>query len=127
MQDSESDFALISAEFSDRRRDSPMPVILELLRLVHKGQKELDEKLVQHMTNETAELAKAMTKLMQEAFPYGDPLGHRLAHEVRIEKEKERTAFWREMRIHGAKWLGLGLLSFVVGALWVTFKAKINS
>ena len=121
MQDSESDFASLTAEFVDRRRDSPMPVILELVTQIHKSQKALDEKLTQHMTNETTELAEAITRLMSDAFPEGDPEGHRHHHELVIKQAEERAKFWQEMRIAGAKWAGLGVLSFLVLSAWQTF------
>ncbi|CAB4240804.1 hypothetical protein UFOVP228_89 [uncultured Caudovirales phage] len=116
-----SDFTPLAQKFNDRRKDSPMPVLLALVTKVHESQKELDRKLTRHMTDETDELAKAITQLMKEAFPDGDPLGHRADHEVRIEKEKEKVAFWKEMRLAAAKWAGLGLLGFLVAAAWTQF------
>lgn len=118
---SDSDFAALSAEFTDRRRDSPMPVILELLRQVHVSQKALDAKLTEHMTMETTELAESIAQLMSAAFPEGDPEGHRLHHELLIKQAEERAKFWQEMRIAGAKWLGLGVLTFLAGAAWTSF------
>ena len=117
----ESDFSALTTEFGDRRKDSPMPVILELLRLVHESQKDLNVRLTKHMTDETDELAQAVAKLMAEAFPESDPSGHRLHHELVIRQAEEKAKFWQEMRIAAAKWAGLGLLGFLVTAAWTTF------
>jgi len=127
MHDSyESDFAILSGEFSDRRRDSPMPVILELLRRVHESQKDLDARLTVHMSEETDELAQAVAKLMAEAFPESDPSGHRLHHELVIKQAEEKAKFWQEMRIAAAKWAGLGLLAFLASAVFVAIKTKLG-
>jgi hypothetical protein len=116
-----SDFAALTAEFTDRRKESPMPVILELVKQIHESQKELDKKLTAHMTNETTELAEAITRLMSEAFPAGDPEGHRHHHELVIKRAEESAKFWGEMRIAAGKWIGLGVLGFLVTAAWQTF------
>ena len=119
--DDTSDFTPLADSFNDRRKDSPMPVILELVKQIHTSQKKLDEKLTRHMTDETDELAQAITKLMKEAFPEGDPDGHRRHHELVIQQAEEKAKFWAEMRVAGAKWAGLGILSFLVAAAWAQF------
>lgn len=98
-----------------------MPVLLELVKQVHASQKDLDARLTKHMTDETHDLAVAVTKLMQDAFPAGDPEGHRRHHELVIQQAEEKAKFWQEMRIAGAKWLGLGILTFLAGAAWTAF------
>jgi len=117
----DSDFAPLADSFNDRRKDSPMPVLLELVRQVHESQKNLDKRLTRHMTDETNELALAVSKLMREAFPEGDPEGHRRHHELVIKQAEEKAKFWQEMRVAGAKWLGLGVLTFLAGAAWTAF------
>ncbi len=117
----ESDFTPLTKAFNDRRKDSPMPVLLELVKKIHDSQKDLDDRLTRHMTDETSELAMAVAKLMREAFPEGDPEGHRRHHELVIKRAEEQAAFWKEMRIAGGKWLGLGILTFIAGAAWTAF------
>jgi hypothetical protein len=119
--DDDSDFTPLAESFLERRKGSPMPVILELLRQVHESQKQLDKKLSQHMTDETDELTQAVAKLMMEAFPESDPLGHRAYHEASIKRAEDQAKFWHEMRVAGAKWLGLGVLTFLAGAAWTAF------
>ena len=120
-QETGSGFTPLVSQFNDRRKDSPMPVLLALVQKVHESQKELDRKLTKHMTEETDELAKAITTLMAEAFPEGDPDGHRRHHELVIQQAEERAKFWHEMRLAVAKWAGLGVLSFLVIAAWNKF------
>ena len=119
--DEPSDFTPLVESFSDRRRDSPMPVLLELVKQVHASQKELDRKLSRHMSDETDELARAIARITAEAFPSSDPLGHRLHHELVIQQAEERAKFWHEMRVAAGKWIGLGVLTFLAGAAWTQF------
>lgn len=58
-----------------------------------------------------------------EGFPEDDPKGHREAHLLWIERTKERTAFWREMRVHLAK---SGLLVFALWLGTVVWRAFIS-
>jgi hypothetical protein len=120
-QETGSGFTPLEKQFNDRRKDSPMPVLLELVKKVHQSQQELDHKLTKHMTEETDELAKALAKLMADAFPEADPSGHRRHHELVIQQAEERAKFWHEMRLAVAKWAGLGVLSFLVIAAWNKF------
>jgi hypothetical protein len=120
-----SGFTPLIESFTDCRKDSHMPVILELVKQIHTSQKEMDKKLTRHMTDETDELAKAIARLMADAFPESDPSGHRLHHEMVIKQAEEKAKFWQEMRVAAAKWLGLGVLSFLAGAVWVAIKAKV--
>lgn len=113
-----SDFTPLVSSFHDRRKDSPMPVLLELVKQVHASQKALDKRLAHHMNMETGELAEAIAKLMKDAFPEGDPDGHRRHHELVIQREEERAQFWREMRVAAGKWAGLGLLGLLLTLLW---------
>jgi len=125
--DDTSDFTPLASEFNDRRKDSLMSVLLELVKQINTSQKELDKKLTRHMTDETDELALAITKLMKEAFPEGDPDGHRRHHELVIQRAEEKAKFWQEMRVAGAKWAGLGILSFLVAAAWSQFLKGPNA
>ena len=123
--DESSDFTPLAKTFKDRRQDSPMPVLLELVKQVHESQKTLEAKVTNHMTNETAELASAITKLMKDAFPEGDPDGHRRHHELVIQREEERAKFWQEMRIAGGKWAGLGVLGLLATLVWTGLHTKL--
>ena len=106
---------------SDRRGSDYMQTVLSLLNRIHDSHVELDKKLTKHMTEETDELAKAITKLMGDAFPEGDPDGHRRHHELVIKQAEEKAKFWSEMRVAAAKWAGLGLLAFAATSMWTNF------
>lgn len=97
------------------------PIVLRLITQIHESQVELDRKLSAHMTNETQELAEAITKLMADAFPEGDPGGHRRHHELVMQQAEEKAEFWRSMRKEVGKWGLLGVLGFLVAAAWRSF------
>jgi hypothetical protein len=99
------------------RRHGPTE-LLELVRIIHDNQLLIDAKLTRHMDTETEELAEAITRLMADAFPAGDPSGHRRHHELVIKQAEERAAFWRVMRIEIGKWGLIGFLGWAVFALW---------
>jgi hypothetical protein len=103
-----------------------MPVLLELVKQIHESQKALDQKLTDHLAQETEALAVAVKKLLQDSFPEGDAAGHKRAHEAQIEAASERAKFWHEMRLAAAKWAGLGLLGFIATALWIAFKTEVH-
>jgi hypothetical protein len=103
------------------RHQSSAHEMLELIRIIHNNQAEMDRKLTLHMKNETQELAEAITKLMSEAFPQGDPYGHRKHHEMVIQQAEERAAFWRTMRVELGKWGLVGFAGWAVYALWQAF------
>lgn len=110
----------------EQRVDSAL--LLALVQTVHDDVKSfhtslsaLDARLTKHMTDETMELAQEITKLMADAFPEGDPKGHRKLHEAAIEKAMARAEFWKKMTFEICKG---GLLGFAVWALlslWNTF------
>ncbi len=102
------------------RRHGPSE-LLELVRIIHDNQLAIDAKLTHHMEIETQELAQTIAKLMSEAFPEGDPDGHRRHHELVIKQAEESAAFWKTLRIEIAKWGLIGFLGWAVYALWNAF------
>ncbi len=103
----------------DRR--APSQELLELVRIIHANQLEMDRKLTDHMKNETQELAEAITKLMADAFPQGDLYGHRKAHVAWIEEVEQRTDFYRTLKKKLVEWGLLGFLGWAIYALWTAF------
>lgn len=53
-----------------------------------------------------------------DAFPGGDILAHRIAHEQMMEAAREQTKFWRELRLEVAK-KGVWFLLVVIAGLVV--------
>jgi len=116
-QVSDSDFAALEG-VKDRRKDDA--VILHIKDL-QAATKELAAKMNYHHAIFREEVEKSVERVYVSAFPDGDPTGHRLHHELVIRREEERVKFWQEMRVAGAKWLGLGVLTFLAGAAWTQF------
>ncbi len=98
-----------------------LSAILQLVKQTHENQLTMDAKLTHHMTEETNELAEAITKLMSDAFPAGDPVGHRRHHELVIKQAEEKAEFWLKMRIALAQYGLLGFAGWVVYSLWQSF------
>jgi hypothetical protein len=113
----------------------PMPerrtetsVLLALVQTVHDDVKTmhtnltaLDLRLTKHMTEETMELAREISKLMSDAFPEGDPSGHRKHHEAVIAKAEARAAFWRKMLEEIIKYGLVGLVGWLALTVWSAF------
>lgn len=112
----QQDAAALQFPIIERRRSSPE--LIELIRTVHDNQLALSAKLDKHMKEETSELADAIARLMKEAFPEGDPDGHRRHHELVIKQAEEKAEFWQKMRYELSKWGLIGFLGWVVVQLW---------
>lgn len=115
----QQDAAALQFPIIERRRSSPE--LIELIRTVHDNQLALSAKLDKHMKEETSELADAIARLMKEAFPEGDPDGHRRHHELVIKQAEEKAEFWQKMRLELAKWGLLGFLGWALLQLWQSF------
>lgn len=103
------------------RRAADHGALLVLVQQVHATVKDLEVKLTHHMTEETQELAQAITLLMNQSFPKGDGDGHRRHHEASIQAAEDRAAFWRTMRTEISKYGLLGFLGWALYALWAAF------
>lgn len=87
--------------------------ILALVKSIQHDVHEMKNTLKSHIETEPIEWTNQLRNLMNEAFPSGDPNGHRRFHEAAIEAAEDRAKFWKEMRNALAKW---GLIGF---ALWL--------
>ena len=104
------------------RRSTSQEMLL-LVQQVHESQMAMDIKLTKHMDSETHELAEAIAALMKEAFPAGDPDGHRRHHELVIKAAEEKAEFWLKLRTALAQY---GLLGFAGWAFWVLWAAFLQ-
>jgi hypothetical protein len=52
------------------------------------------------------------------AFPGGDLIGHKEAHQAWIEETKRRAEFWRNLKTELAKWGLIGFTGWVLLQLW---------
>ena len=115
-----------SRRFHDRRRESPMPVLLEMVKQIRESQVTLEKQMADHMKQETDALTTAVKKILEDSFPDGDPAGHKKFHEASIAKAEAEAKFWQEMRVAAAKWAGLGVLGFIATAVWIAIKAEVH-
>lgn len=83
----------------------------------------MEDKLMLHMDAKFAQL----NKLITDAFPNGDPHGHRAYHEKIINSASE----WNKIKgeiitkfMTGGLWLAAGWLAF---AVWRAFKEGVSS
>lgn len=83
--------------------------------------KALDVKLTQHREAEESALAAAIASLRSDAFPDGDPDGHRRHHEALIKQAEARAQFWEKMKLELFKYGLIGFLGWAAIALWQAF------
>jgi len=60
----------------------------------------------------------AIEDVLADAFPEGDPVGHRKHHEAVIKAAEKRAQFWTDMATSVAKWGIVGLLAWLVTLAW---------
>lgn len=106
---------------TDDRRKSDHAAVINLVTEVHRDVKDLHARLTQHMTNETLELAEAITLLTRNAFPQGDPDGHRRHHELVIKQAEDKAQFWEKMKFELIRWGLIGFLGWAAVAMWRSF------
>lgn len=96
-----------------RKSDIDRREHLVVLETVQRMESKLDTvtgELRRHIQEETNDIAKEIAKLMKEAFPEGDPDGHRKHHELVIAREEARAEFWQKMLFELSR---VGLLGFL--------------
>lgn len=107
--------------FTDRRKQTDHEILIGLIDRLMTRIDDLERKITEHAASESATVQEAVHSAMNASFPDGDPEGHRRHHEALIKKAEESAQFWKEMRIAVGKWVGLGLLGFLVTAAWAHF------
>lgn len=114
----------------ERRRHDPMKmevseaqIALMVEEEVERRVSKMEEKLLLHMDTRFAQLHKLIT----DAFPNGDPHGHRMFHEKSI---KDADA-WARIRgevlskfLTSGLWVAAAWLAF---AVWQSFKESVKS
>lgn len=99
----------------DRR--TPSSELLILVQEVRANQVEISAKL----ESVPSDIAKALAILMKDAFPEGDPDGHRKHHEAVIKAAEEKAEFWTKMRYEITKYGLIGFIAWAGGYLWLGF------
>ena len=109
----------------DRRQAESASILLHIKEL-QATVKALDAKMTYHHAIFREETEKSVQRVLDLSFPDGDGSTHRKVHESWIAEAASKAKFWDEMRIAGAKWFGLGVLTFIAGAIWVAFKIEVH-
>ena len=88
--------------------------------------KEITNRL-DHLSMSTSEYIRENGKLMKEihtmfqaAFPDGDPIGHRHAHEVWVAEKKADKEFWLKTKQHVVQWGIVVAIGWVGIAVWTS-------
>lgn len=113
------------SQFVERRSRTEDAILLHIQEL-KAGQIDLNKKMTYHHEIFRKEVETAVERVFDRSFPDGDPEGHRKIHESWIAEAASRASFWEEMRLAGAKWLGLGALGFLASAIWIAFKTEMH-
>lgn len=95
--------------------------VLLLIQQVHEKIDRMELALHQHMTEEPVKIAEEIKELMDKAFPFGDPNGHRSHHEALIQKAESRAEFWKKMTFELSRWGLIGFLGWAAVSLWKAF------
>lgn len=97
------------------------PTPEELRRL----QNMIDERIAEHLNaserRQEAHMSEGFDRVCQmlrSAFPDGDPVEHRKAHEQMIEFHRQRTEFYRDLKRQLASKGVLALVGILLIALW---------
>lgn len=112
----------------ERRQRSDCPTVTEaqialmIEEEVERRISKLEDKLMTHMDVKFGQLHK----LISDAFPNGDPHGHRAYHELQIKQADGWDRIKGEIIskfLTGGLWLAAGWLAF---AIWQAFKNEVT-
>lgn len=81
----------------------------------------LQASLARHLDGLPQQHKELIETMLHQAFPDGDPDGHRRHHEAVIKAEKERAEFWKSMREALARYGLIGFGGWACYALWQAF------
>lgn len=105
---------------NQERRASDEALLL-LIPQIHEKIDRIEAALQKHMTDDSIKIAEEIKVLMDNAFPFGDPHGHRAAHEASIRRAEARTEFWKKMTFELSRWGLFGFLGWAAVNLWRVF------
>ena len=101
-----------------RRNDS---LVLTLMQEIHTDVRAMNAKMTAHIEEEPKVMADAIQRAMDNAFPDGDALGHRVIHEADIQRVKDRAEFWKKLVFEITKYGLFGVAGWVAYTLWIAF------
>lgn len=110
----------------ERRREGQLTtdrVALMIEEALEDRVSKMEDRLTVHMDLKFDQ----MHRLIADAFPNGDPHGHRLAHEKQIEDAEGWKAIRRELITQVAKGGVLVAAGWLMLAIWQAFKESVKS
>lgn len=108
-----------NARFEDRRQSSSsgFAALMEMVKETNVNVNTLRTEIADGLTSQRLALDSAMA----DAFPEGDPVGHRKHHEAVIKAAEDRAKFWETMRTEIAKYGLVGFVGWATYSLWTAF------
>ncbi len=107
----------------DRRPMTEDHVAIMIEQAIDKAMPNYQADMIQHIDAKFGHL----DTLFKSAFPGGDPVGHRLAHEEQIKTAE----FWSHIKVSLAEKLAFGVVSggllFIGLAAWEALKKKLGT
>jgi len=85
-----------------------------------------EQKVRECLSKMSKRFDEKIEETMKNAFPGGDPHGHKMYHEAQIQWLQNRNAFFREVLMHIAKAGIFGGLVVIGVALWKWFLMEIG-
>jgi hypothetical protein len=89
---------------------------MERMRLIDKRIDELQERMSAIVTL-VGKYMETHNHVMN-AFPAGDIVGHKEAHEAWIKETERRSEFWRTLKLELTKWGLIGFSGWLIIQLW---------
>ena len=105
-----------ATKFEDRRQSqsSGFAALMEMVKETNANVSQLRTELADGALAQKL----ALEDVLADAFPEGDPIGHRKHHEAVIKAAEQRAKFWTDMAASVAKWGLVGLVGWMVNLAW---------
>jgi hypothetical protein len=115
-----------SVLLEERRENDSL--VLHLMQEIHDDVKALkaDVKaqgtaLIEHIAEEPKAFTAMVESAFAQAFPSGDPVGHRKVHEANIKAAEGRAEFWKKLLFELSKYGVIGFVGWGLVNLWTAF------
>lgn len=109
-----------------RKEDREFAALMLLVETIHADLKKLDEKLTEHIRDESVDLAKQISSLVKEGFPDGDPRKHREDHETKLEDASDKKELTKKVREKTVVGLVMSTFALIGVALWEYIKVLVH-
>lgn len=112
---------MTASKFEEKRAapNSGFAVLLAMVEDTNANVNRLRTELADGMTVQKL----ALEDVLADAFPEGDPVGHRKHHEAVIQAAEDKAEFWKTMRTELGKY---GLVAFTGWAIYYLWQAFLQ-